>query len=113
MAILACGLMIFLLSGLSRGIDYHLMIQAVRATPHRLIWTSILFTALSYLALIARDDCALAYIGAKVAPAPLLLASFCGSALGNAIGFGPLTRQIGSRPSLWRRRDFARSKSIA
>ena len=90
-AILACGLMIFLLSGLSRGIDYHLMIRAVRATPHRLIWTSILFTVLSYLVLIARDDCALVYIGATVAPAPLFLASFCGSALGNAIGFGPLT----------------------
>ncbi len=90
-AILACGLMVVLLHGLSRGIDYHAMIHAVRETPHKLIWLSISFTALSYLALIARDESALIYIGAKVAVAPLLLASFCGSALGNAIGFGALT----------------------
>ncbi len=90
-AILGCGLMLFLLNDLSRGIDYHLMIHAVRAMPHKLIWLAILFTALSYLALIARDETAMAYLGAEVAIGPLLLASFCGSALGNAIGFGALT----------------------
>src|SRR5579863_10146616 len=84
-AILGCGLMLFLLSDLSRGIDYHLMIHAVRAMPHQLVWLAILFTALSYLALIARDETAMAYLGAEVAIGPLLLASFCGSALGNAI----------------------------
>ncbi len=83
--------MVVLFHDLSRGLDYHAIVQAVRGTPRGLIWISILFTALSYLALIARDDCALAYIGAKVAFAPLLLASCCASALGNAIGFGPLS----------------------
>ena len=90
-AILACGLVVFLLSGLSRGIDYHVMIQVIRTMPRSLIWSSIFFTALSYLALIARDERALKYIGVKVAVAPLLLASFCGSALGNAIGVGGLS----------------------
>jgi phosphatidylglycerol lysyltransferase len=89
--ILACGLFVFLFHGLTRGIDYHAIIHAVRTTPRALIWLSILFTTLSYLALIARDDCALIYVGAKVAPGPLLLASCCASALGNAIGLGSLT----------------------
>ena len=89
--ILACVLFVVLFRKLSSGIDYHAIIHALRGTRRELVWTSILFTALSYLALIARDECALVYIGARVAAAPLLLASCCGSALGNAIGFGPLT----------------------
>ena len=67
------------------------MAQALRATPRRLIWISILLTALSYLALVARDICALSYVGVKVSTPALLLASFCGSALGNAVGFKALT----------------------
>ena len=101
-AILGCGLMLFLLSDLSRGVDYHLMIHAVRAMPRNRIWLAILFTALSYLALIARDETAMAYLGAEVAIGPLLLASFCGSALGNAIGFGALTGEARAGPSLRR-----------
>ena len=89
--LLACSLFVILFHRLSSEIDYRAIIRAVRATRHDLIWMSILFTALSYLALIARDDCALVYIGAKVKAAPLLLASCCASALGNAIGFGSLT----------------------
>jgi phosphatidylglycerol lysyltransferase len=90
-AILVCCGLIFLVRGLSRDIDYHAIVRSVREIPRRLIWISIAYTALSYLSLVARDERALAYIGAKVATAPLLLASFCGSTLGNAIGFGPLT----------------------
>ena len=62
--------------------------RAVRDTPSRLIWSSILFTILSYLALIGRDRFALIYIGSRIPASPLLLASFCGSVLSNAIGFG-------------------------
>ena len=91
--IVTCVALVLLFRGLSRGIDYHAVIYAVRGTPRRLIWLSILFTALSYLALIARDDCALVYIGARVAAGPLLLALTCASALGNAIGFGALTAE--------------------
>ncbi len=89
--VVACGLIIFLFHSLSQDIDYHAMMRAVRETPRKVIWASISFTALSYLALIGRDECALTYIGSKVSVAPMLLASFCGSALGNAIGFGALT----------------------
>ncbi len=67
------------------------MMRAVREMPGRLLWLSISFTIVSYLALIARDACALIYIDSRVPAASVLLASFCGSALGNAIGFGALT----------------------
>ncbi len=90
-AVAACALVLFLLNDLSRGLDYHGVTQALRATPHRLIWISILLTGLSYLALVARDLCALSYVGVQVSTPALLLASFCGSALGNAVSFKALT----------------------
>ena len=90
-ALAACALLLVLLNGLSRGLDYHGVTQALRATPHRLVWISILLTAVSYLALVARDLCALSYVGVQVSTPALLLASFCGSALGNAISFKALT----------------------
>ena len=55
-----------------------------------IVW-SIGATALSFAALVGRDACALRYIGARASFLALLLASFCGSALGNAAGFGALT----------------------
>jgi phosphatidylglycerol lysyltransferase len=90
-ALVACGIVLALLHGLSHGIDYHAMIRALRRTPNRLLIWSALATAISYAALIARDVCALRYVGAKIPGSALLLGSFCGSALGNAVGFGALT----------------------
>ena len=90
-ALAACALLLVLLNGLSRGLDYHGVTQALRETPHRLVWISIRLTAVSYLALVARDLCALSYVGVQVSTPALLLASFCGSALGNAISFKALT----------------------
>src|ERR1700758_998420 len=90
-ALAACTLLLLFLNGLSRGLDYRGVMQALRATPHRLIWISILLTGLSYLALVGRDLCALSYVGVQVSTPALLLASFCGSALGNAISFKALT----------------------
>ncbi len=87
----ACALVLFFLRGLSRSLDYHGVSQALRATPRALIWISILLTALSYLALVGRDLCALGYVGVKVSTPALLLASFCGSALGKAVGLRALT----------------------
>jgi phosphatidylglycerol lysyltransferase len=83
-------LLVFL-NGLSRGLDYNGVAQALRETPSGLIWISILLTVLSYLALVARDLCGLSYVGAKISTLALLLASFCGSAVGNAVGFKALT----------------------
>jgi hypothetical protein len=63
----------------------------VRGTPINLIWLAVLLTALSYLALIARDFCALSYADLSVPAPDFLLASFCASALGNAVGLGTFT----------------------
>jgi hypothetical protein len=90
-------LLLVLLNGLSRGLDYRGVTQALRATPHRVIWISILLTGLSYLALVARDLCALRYVGVQVSTPALLLASFCGSALGNAVSFKALTADVWPR----------------
>ena len=90
-ALAACVLLLVLLQGLSRGLDYRGVIQALRETSRALIFVSILLTALSYIALVARDLSALSYIGVKVSTSALLLASFCGSALGNAVGNRALT----------------------
>jgi phosphatidylglycerol lysyltransferase len=90
-ALAACSMLLVLMNGLSRGLDYRGVMLALRETPHALIFISILLTALSYDALVARDLSALSYIGVKVSTSALLLASFCGYALGNAVGMRTLT----------------------
>jgi phosphatidylglycerol lysyltransferase len=90
-ALIACALLLALLHGLSRGLDYRGVIRALREIPNAWIWLSVLFTALSYVALVARDQIALNYVGVKVTTPAMLLASFCGSALGNAVGLRALT----------------------
>ena len=93
-ALAACVLLLVLLQGLSRGLDYRGVIQALREISRALIFVSILLTALSYIALVARDLSALSYVGVKVSTSALVLASFCGSALGNAIGHRALTADV-------------------
>jgi phosphatidylglycerol lysyltransferase len=89
---LAAGvLLLVVLQSVSRGLDYQGVIHALRATPRALVFISIALTVLSYLALVARDLCALSYVGVTVSTSAVLLASFCGSALGNAAGFRALT----------------------
>ena len=84
-------MLLVIMSGLSRGLDYHGVMQSLRATPHLLVWISILLTAVSYLALVERDLCALSYVGVQVSTPAVFLASFCGSALGNAVSFKAFT----------------------
>jgi len=91
MALAVCGLILVLAHHLSRDIDYHALSRAVRETPRSFLWASLAATAVSYLALIGRDVAALRYVGVRAPVAVTLLASFCASALGNAVGFGALT----------------------
>ncbi len=86
-----CGLILAVAHKLSRDIDYHALVHALRQTRRSLLWESLAATAVSYVALIGRDVAALRYVGARVPLRATLLASFCGSALGNAVGFGALT----------------------
>jgi phosphatidylglycerol lysyltransferase len=89
--VVECALVLFVLDRFSHGIGYHATIEAIRGMPSNLIFTSILFTLLSYLALIARDWCALSYVGAEVPLSAMLLASFCGAAVGNIVGLGAMS----------------------
>ncbi|MEI9982863.1 MAG: phosphatidylglycerol lysyltransferase domain-containing protein [Aliidongia sp.] len=93
LAILAGLFVLAVMHHLSRSIDYHSMVRALRVMPATLLWQSIAWTAISFLALVGRDWCALRYAGARVPASALFLASFCGSALGNAVGFGGTDRR--------------------
>jgi phosphatidylglycerol lysyltransferase len=75
----------------ARDIDYREMIRVLRRLPPPTIALSLCTTAVSFAALVGRDASALRYVGARVSLPALLLAGFCGSALGNAVGFGVLT----------------------
>jgi phosphatidylglycerol lysyltransferase len=91
-AVLIAGAVFIIPVGdLVAGIDYHEMIVALRRMPAAAIALSIAATVASFAALVCRDASALRYIGARTSFSALLLASFCGSALGNAAGFGALT----------------------
>jgi phosphatidylglycerol lysyltransferase len=89
-SVFVSALIVALLHG-SRGLSYHAVMHHLRGTPINLIWLAVLLTALSYLALIARDFCALTYADLRVPAPDFLLASFCASALGNAVGLGTFT----------------------
>ncbi len=88
--LLVCALVLGLVHKLSRDIDYHGMVRAMRHMPVGLLAVSLAATALSFAALIGRDVCALSYVGRRVPRGTMLLAAFCGSALGNSAGFGAL-----------------------
>ena len=89
--LIACGVVLAMVHGLSHDIDYHAMVHALRSTPWSLFSASFGATAISYLTLIGRDLGGLRYVRARVPMPAALLAAFCGSALGNAVGFGALT----------------------
>ena len=90
LALAACGVILVTVHRLARDIDYHTMVHALRGTAPALLWVSVLATAASYASLIGRDVGALRYVGARVSTPILLLGSFCGTALGNSVGFGAL-----------------------
>ncbi len=74
-----------------RDIDYRATIQVLRHMPAAAIALAVVATAISFAALVGRDASALRYVGARPSRSALLIAGFCGSALGNAVGFGVLT----------------------
>ncbi len=85
------GLLVVAFSDAVREFNYREMVHALRHLPPSAIACAFGGTALSFAALVGRDASALRYIGARVSTPALLIGGFCGSALGNAVGFGPLT----------------------
>jgi phosphatidylglycerol lysyltransferase len=72
-------------------IDFHLLVSALRATPTSSLAAALAATALSYLALVGYDASGLRYARARAPLKTILLASFCGFAVGNCIGLGALS----------------------
>jgi phosphatidylglycerol lysyltransferase len=90
-AFLALGLVGMVLVGIEREaaeIDFQLLVTALRATPTASLAAALAATALSYLALIGYDVSALRYARAHAPWRTILLASFSGFAIGNAVGLG-------------------------
>lgn len=78
-------------SHLLAEVSYNDLSRALSVTPAMAILAAIALTALSFAALTVYDITALALIGRKL-PTPIVaLASFCAYAVGNTVGFGPLT----------------------
>lgn len=89
---LAAGaLLLVLLQAASASLDYRSVIKALRRLSAATLLLSLAATALSYLALVARDWAALRHMGLKLSWPALLVGGVAGSALGNAIGLGALT----------------------
>ena len=69
-------------------LDFQLLVSALRATATANCAAAAATAALSYLALVGYDICGLRYAHAHAPLRTILLASFCGFAIGNAVGLG-------------------------
>ena len=89
--LLSLAVLVVAFGNVVQDVDYREMIRVLRRLPASAIVLSLCSTAVSFAALVGRDASALRYVGARVSSPALLLAGFCGSALGNVVGFGMLT----------------------
>jgi phosphatidylglycerol lysyltransferase len=70
------------------AIDFPLLVAALRATPLSKLAVALSATGASYLALFGYDLAALRYARARAPLKAILVASFSGFAIGNAVGLG-------------------------
>ncbi|MGX8009165.1 bifunctional lysylphosphatidylglycerol flippase/synthetase MprF [Mesorhizobium sp. ORM8.1] len=87
----ALSLLVLAFGSTIQGIDYHALVHALSHFPAAAVGWSILATVVSFAAVIGRDICAVYYVGARKLRLAPVVAGFCGTALGNAVGFGTLT----------------------
>ena len=85
------GMLIWGIKKETAQIDFHLLVSALRATPTSSLAAALAATALSYLALVGYDVSGLRYARARAPLKTILLASFCGFAVGNCVGLGALS----------------------
>lgn len=91
LALAVCILLLFALQEISQTINYHSVSRRLfDIAPHRWI-AALAATALSFVALVARDEIGLRHVAAKVPRALLWIGATAASALGNIAGFGALT----------------------
>lgn len=91
LGVVGCVALLALLQRATADLSYRAIIQALTQLSASTVGLAVLGTALSYVGIVGRDWLALREIHARVSPANLLVGSFAGTALGNAIGFGALT----------------------
>jgi phosphatidylglycerol lysyltransferase len=82
------GMVLWTIAKATAQIDFHLLVSALWATPAGSIAAAVAATGLSYLSLVGYDICGLRYARARAPLRTVLLASFCGFAIGNSVGLG-------------------------
>src|SRR6201997_3355942 len=82
------GMVLWAVARATAQIDFHLLVSALWATPAGNIAAALAATGLSYLSLVGYDICGLRYARAWAPLRTILLASFCGFAIGNSVGLG-------------------------
>ena len=65
--------------------------MAIAALPFYAVFASLALTAASFATLVGYDWSALRYVGQRLPLRVMALASFCGYAIGNTVGFALLT----------------------
>ena len=85
------GLGVAALYHLLHDISYRGLIDSLASMSRWVIVAALAVTAVDFVVLFANDFGALRYAGASPPVTSTLLASFCGYALGNFIGFGALS----------------------
>jgi phosphatidylglycerol lysyltransferase len=91
LALVICILLLFALQEISQSINYHSVSRRLfNIAPGKWI-AALAATALSFIALVARDEIGLRHVQAKVPRSLLWIGATAASALGNIAGFGALT----------------------
>ena len=91
-AVMACGAILVLLAELLSGLDVSVVAASALATPPLLIVASLLFSSLSYAALIGYDALGVRAASGKTIPLrTIAVGSFTSYAIGHALGFPLLT----------------------
>lgn len=90
-SLLVFALVAFGIYRLTAEVRYDEVLDALSATSWRAIALAALFTGLSFLALIFYDSNALDYIGRKRPFPAVAVTAFMAYAVGNTVGFGPLS----------------------
>lgn len=85
------GIVVAALHNALQGISMPAVIESLRVLPVGAVAASLAATAVSFAVLLGNDVAALRYAGGSAPPRAIALASFCGYALGNVIGFGGLS----------------------
>ncbi len=80
-----------LMQSLSTAMDYHAIVRVLYAIPFWHLACAVAATLVSYLAILGRDATILRYIEARIRTPVLIVGAVCSSALGNIVGFGPLS----------------------